>query len=333
MALANCGISNFKQENEKWYFDLIHPTQPTRRLAADTEQDAISWKHTIEWAMSLRDEALRSVKEGQGACTLTDGTNLHHATITQGPRGKGLGLEIKMRRDGSIYIKKVSDEAADKGVKANDTLVGINGNSLRSLQFPQVIEFVRSLQVGSDVNLELMRENLPELQSEIPCGVTVSTTTRGSRCTSIDTPVPLVPISTSNRRKSVGRVNFIEVFLPPSPVAPQHRSHQHSYKSKEQRNFGRQKTWAVMPSFPTMTKACSDEIVAMATLQNEGRQQAGCTCSLELDIMPGGRGGEREREVRELTEMRLQPRKYSYRHAKYYAVRAMVFYGIGLYTW
>ncbi len=100
MALANCGVKFNKQENGKWHFDLIHPTLPIRRLAADTEQDYISWKHTLEWVISLHDEAHQTMKEGYvveegySFTSLTYAVQTYRATITQGPRGKGLGLEV-----------------------------------------------------------------------------------------------------------------------------------------------------------------------------------------------------------------------------------------------
>ncbi len=47
-----------------------------------------------------------------------------------------------MRRDGSIYIVRVNDEAAEKGVKANDTLLEINGKPLAPLHFSQVFNML-----------------------------------------------------------------------------------------------------------------------------------------------------------------------------------------------
>merc|ERR1712216_859540 len=100
-----------RQEDGKFYFDLISTTEPTRHLAADTEQDAISWRHTLESVINARDEARVSMRESQ---ELTEADNVHkfQAIIKQGPRGVGLGLGIKMRSDGSIYIENVVSDGA-----------------------------------------------------------------------------------------------------------------------------------------------------------------------------------------------------------------------------
>ena len=110
-----------------------------------------------------------------------------------------------MRSDGSIYIENVvSDGAKEQGIRINDTLVAINDKPLGLLHFAQIIEFVRSLQVGSEVKLLLARENLE--QDDVIPGNAVSggVSSRGSRCTSIDAPLD---ISQKSRRKSIGISN------------------------------------------------------------------------------------------------------------------------------
>jgi len=136
--------------------------------------------------------------------TESDNVRRFQATIQQGGRGKGLGLEIKMRRDGSIFITKVNSELAkEQGVKVNDTLVANNGKPLGLLHFSQIIELVRSLKEGSDVTILLAREHL---EPEEKPSVTTASKNRRGRCTSIDSPIRIQ--KTLSKRISVAASQF-----------------------------------------------------------------------------------------------------------------------------
>jgi len=157
--------------------------------------------------VSQHDEARISMKQDESIGDVMidkDDVRRFQATIQQGGRGKGLGLEIKMRRDGSIFITKVTSELAkEQGVKVNDTLVAINGKPLGLLHFSQIIELVRSLKEGSDVIISLARE---DLESDEKPSVTTVSKNRVGRCTSIDSPIQIH--KTLSKRISVAASRF-----------------------------------------------------------------------------------------------------------------------------
>lgn len=73
----------------------------------------------------------------------------------------GLGLEIKMRKDGSIYVTRVHlPQAMASGIEVNDTILAINDQPLKALHFTQVIDIVRSIPVGIEVKIKYAREKL-----------------------------------------------------------------------------------------------------------------------------------------------------------------------------
>jgi hypothetical protein len=143
------------------FFNIVHPQRDVVSLASDTEQDAIQWKQVVEWVTTLQEaaksgsDAKGSVEEPNPNCSIAE------ARLQQGKRGVGLGLDIKMRKDGSIYVTRVHlASALASGINVDDTILAINDQPLKALHFTQVIDIVRSIAVGREVKLKYAREAL-----------------------------------------------------------------------------------------------------------------------------------------------------------------------------
>jgi hypothetical protein len=153
-------IGTSKKKSPQFHFNIIHPQRQIVFLSSETEQEAIQWKNTIEW-VTLNEVAGNIQESNDGAEEYSPNYTIAEAKLQQGKRGVGLGLDIKMRKDGSIFVTRVHlPSTIESGIMVDDTILAIDDQPLKALHFTQIIDIVRSIPIGNEVKIKYAREKL-----------------------------------------------------------------------------------------------------------------------------------------------------------------------------
>jgi hypothetical protein len=154
------GIGTSKNKSPQFHFNIIHPQRQIVSLSSETEQEAIQWKNTIEW-VTLNEFAGNIQESNNGVEEHSTNYTIAEAKLQQGKRGVGLGMDIKMRKDGSIFVTQVHlPSTIESGIMVDDTILAIDDQPLKALHFTQIIDIVRSIPVGNEVKIKYTREKL-----------------------------------------------------------------------------------------------------------------------------------------------------------------------------